>query len=235
MLAYKLLTLSVKHQNKKVAVVLSGCGVFDGTEIHEAVLTLLSIEENGASWHCFAPKTSQTHVVDHATGEVIKDQTREVFSESARISRGTEKLSDLTEYDPSKFDCLVFPGGFGAAKNLSDFAFRGSEGTVLDSVKNAVKCTHSANMPIGFICITPASIGALTLGVKGINMTIGNDLQTSQAIEACGATHQECQVDDVIIDQKNKIVSTRAYMLGPGVLDIRKGIEKLILKILLMA
>ena len=127
----------MEEQRKKVAVVLSGCGVFDGTEIHESVLTLLAIEEEGASWHCFAPNVEQMHVIDHSTGNVEEGETRNVFVESARISRGADKLSELAEYDPAEFDVIVFPGGFGGAKNLSDFALRGAEAEVQESVTNA--------------------------------------------------------------------------------------------------
>ena len=222
----------MNDQNKKVAVVLSGCGVFDGTEIHEAVLTLLAIEEEGATWHCFAPNIDQMHVIDHSTGEVQEGVTRNVFTESARIARGADKLSELAEYDPSEFDAIVFPGGFGGAKNLSDFAVRGAEAEIEESVTAAVRSTHSMGKPIGFICITPASVGALTLGGDGVELTIGDDPDTASAVVQCGAKHKDCSVDDVVVDLKNKVVSTPAYMLGPGVADVRKGIAKLINEVL---
>jgi len=218
----------MEEQRKKVAVVLSGCGVFDGTEIHESVLTLLAIEEEGASWHCFAPNVEQMHVIDHSTGNVEEGETRNVFVESARISRGADKLSELAEYDPAEFDAIVFPGGFGGAKNLSDFALRGAEAEVQESVTNAVRSTHAMGKPIGFICITPASVGALVLGGEGIELTIGNDPDTASAVVQCGAKHSDCPVDDVVVDLDNKVVTTPAYMLGPGVVDIRKGISKLV-------
>lgn len=222
----------MEEQRKKVAVVLSGCGVFDGTEIHESVLTLLAIEEEGASWHCFAPNVEQMHVIDHSTGNVEEGETRNVFVESARISRGADKLSELAEYDPAEFDAIVFPGGFGAAKNLSDFALRGAEAEVQESVTNAVRSTHAMGKPIGFICITPASVGALVLGGEGIELTIGNDPDTASAVVQCGAKHSDCPVDDVVVDLDNKVVTTPAYMLGPGVVDIRKGISKLVNEVL---
>jgi enhancing lycopene biosynthesis protein 2 len=222
----------MEEQRKKVAVVLSGCGVFDGTEIHESVLTLLAIEEEGASWHCFAPNVEQMHVIDHSTGNVEEGETRNVFVESARISRGADKLSELAEYDPAEFDAIVFPGGFGGAKNLSDFALRGAEAEVQESVTNAVRSTHAMGKPIGFICITPASVGALVLGGEGIELTIGNDPDTASAVVQCGAKHSDCPVDDVVVDLDNKVVTTPAYMLGPGVVDIRKGISKLVNEVL---
>ena len=222
----------MSEEGKKIAVVLSGCGVFDGTEIHEAVLTLLAIEEEGASWHCFAPNVEQMHVINHATGEVEEGTKRNVFVESARIARGGEKLADLAEYDPSEYDAIVFPGGFGGAKNLSDFAVRGPDAEVNDSVSNAVRSTHAMGKPIGFICITPASVGALTLGGEGVKLTIGNDADTASAVTKCGAEHQDCKVEDVVIDSVNKVVSTPAYMLGPGVADVRKGVSRLISEVL---
>ncbi|MDA8774137.1 isoprenoid biosynthesis glyoxalase ElbB [Opitutales bacterium] len=222
----------MEEQRKKVAVVLSGCGVFDGTEIHESILTLLAIEEEGASWHCFAPNVEQMHVIDHSTGNVEEGETRNVFVESARISRGADKLSELAEYDPAEFDAIVFPGGFGGAKNLSDFALRGAEAEVQESVTNAVRSTHAMGKPIGFICITPASVGALVLGGEGIELTIGNDPDTASAVVQCGAKHSDCPVDDVVVDLDNKVVTTPAYMLGPGVVDIRKGISKLVNEVL---
>ena len=225
----------MNDQNKKVAVVLSGCGVFDGTEIHEAVLTLLAIEEEGATWHCFAPNIDQMHVIDHSTGDVQEGVTRNVFTESARIARGADKLSELVEYDPSEFDAIVFPGGFGGAKNLSDFAVRGAEAEIEESVTAAVRSTHSMGKPIGFICITPASVGALTLGGDGVELTIGDDPDTASAILQCGAKHTNCSVDDVVVDLKNKVVSTPAYMLGPGVSDVRKGITKLVNEVLALS
>ena len=222
----------MNDQKKKVAVVLSGCGVFDGTEIHEAVLTLLAIEEEGASWHCFAPNVEQMHVINHSTGNVEEDETRNVFVESARISRGGEKISELDEYDPTDFDAIVFPGGFGGAKNLSDFAVRGGEAEVQASVTNAVRSTHAMSKPIGFICITPASVGALTLGGDGVELTIGNDPDTASAVVQCGAKHTDCPVAHVVVGFAPKVVSTPAYMLGPGVSDVRKGISNLVNEVL---
>jgi enhancing lycopene biosynthesis protein 2 len=222
----------MNDQKKKIAVVLSGCGVFDGTEIHEAVLTLLAIEEEGALWHCFAPNIEQMHVINHSTGNVEEGETRNVFVESARISRGGEKISELDEYDPTDFDAIVFPGGFGGAKNLSDFAVRGGEAEVQASVTNAVRSTHAMSKPIGFICITPASVGALTLGGDGVELTIGNDPDTASVVVQCGAKHTDCPVENVVVDFENKVVSTPAYMLGPGVSDVRKGISNLVNEVL---
>ena len=198
-------------------------------------LTLLAIEEEGATWHCFAPNIDQMHVIDHSTGDVQEGVTRNVFAESARIARGADKLSELAEYDPAEFDAIVFPGGFGGAKNLSDFAVRGAEAEVQESVTSAVRSTHALGKPIGFICITPASVGALTLGGDGVELTIGDDPETASAVVQCGAKHTNCLVDDVVVDLDHKVVSTPAYMLGPGVSDVRKGISKLVNEVLALS
>jgi enhancing lycopene biosynthesis protein 2 len=210
----------------RVAVVLSGCGVFDGTEIHEAVLTLLAIEEAGSTWHCFAPNIDQMHVIDHSQGAVAEGESRNVLVESARIARG--EVEDLAGYNPADYDALIFPGGFGGAKNLSDFAVNGPDGTVNGDVAAAVATTQSAGKPLGFICITPASVGAMTLGSQGVALTIGTDVDTADAVVACGATHVNCPVDEAVIDREHKVVSTPAYMLGPGVADVHKGIQQLV-------
>ena len=224
----------MKQDKKKVAVVLSGCGVFDGTEIHEAVLTLLAVEEEEATWHCFAPKMEQLHVINHVTGEIVDGEKRDVFTESARIARGSEKLSDLAEFDPSEFDCLLFPGGFGGAKNLSDFAIKSTDSHVVDCVQLAVRSTYALKKPIGFICITPASVGALTLGGDRVILTIGNDHETASAVESLGAKHHECSVEDIVVDFDNKIVSTPAYMLGLNIKGVRIGISKLVKQVISM-
>ena len=200
----------------------------DGCEIHEAVLTLLAIEEAGASWHCFAPDIEQMHVIDHSKGEVVEGASRNVLVESARIARGPENISSLADYHPQDWDALVFPGGFGAAKNLSDFAVNGVGGTVNIDVVSAVAATQAASKPLGFICITPASVGAMILGEIGVTLTIGNDPDTADAVQACGALHVDCLVEESVVDRVHKVVSTPAYMLGPGVADVRTGIKQLI-------
>ena len=218
--------LCMRGEPARVAVVLSGCGVYDGTEVHEAVLTLLAIEEAGAEWDCFAPDVEQAHVIDHSKGEVSEGVVRNVLVESARISRG--EITDLAEFDAGDFDALVFPGGFGAAKNLSDFAFRGSEATVNSDVMAAVEAMRAIGKPLCFICITPASVAAPVLSDGGLSLTIGDDAETAEAIEGFGARHVVCSVESAIVDEQAKVVSTPAYMLGPGVADVAKGIREAI-------
>jgi enhancing lycopene biosynthesis protein 2 len=211
--------------SKKIGVVLSGCGVFDGAEIHEAVLTLLSIQQNGAEAVMAAPNRDQAHVLNHITGEEM-DETRNVLIESARIARG--KISDLAEVKADQLDALVFPGGFGGAKNLCTFAFDGTAMSVDPEVERIVGEMREANKPIGFICITPA-LGAKL--VPGATLTFGAGCDASEAIEKMGATHVETDVASITIDDANNVVSTGAYMVGPWVADVWKGIDALVTEV----
>jgi enhancing lycopene biosynthesis protein 2 len=226
-----LVLLPYMMMERNVAVVLSGCGVYDGTEIHEAVLSLLAIEEAGATWQCFAPNTDQMHVIDHTTGEPMDDR-RNVLVEAARIARGD--IKDLADYDADQYDALVFPGGFGGAKNLSDFAVKGKDAEVRPDVARAVKTTQEAGKPIGFICITPASVGALT--TKGTKLTVGADEDgAAAAIRALGCTHVACPVEEAVVDEEHNVVSTPAYMTAGSVLETRKGIQRCVEEVLRLA
>ncbi len=213
---------------KKVGVLLSGCGVFDGAEIHESVLTLLFLDKAGAEAICMAPDT-EFEVVNHLTQ--TSGGKRNVLTESARIARGN--IRNLKDVKASEIDALILPGGFGAAKNLSDFAVKGPEATVQPDVKRILEEMLSAGKPVGAICIAPATV-AKALADKKPEVTIGTDAGTAAAIEKTGAKHKSCSVDMIHIDQKNKIVSTPAYMLGPGIKDVAVGIEKLVNQVLSM-
>jgi enhancing lycopene biosynthesis protein 2 len=203
----------------KFAVVLAGCGVYDGAEIHEAVLTLLAITRNGGSYQLFAPNVMQYHVVNHLTGEVMKEN-RSVLVEAARIARGNIKA--LIEYRAAEFDAIIFPGGFGVVKNLSSYAFDGVDMKTDRVVEKAVKDTHAAGKPIGALCISPVLITRL---LGNIEVTIGNDQATAADIKAMGGKHTETGHGDVVIDRKNKIVTSPCYMLDASVADIAAGTE----------
>jgi enhancing lycopene biosynthesis protein 2 len=211
----------------KIGVLLSGCGVFDGAEIHEAVLTMLALERAGAEIVCMAPNVEQHHVVNHLTQEEM-DEKRNVLVESARIARG--EIKDLKDVKGADLDGLVMPGGFGAAKNLSDFAFRGADSTVNPEVKRILEEMVAADKPIGAICIAPAPLAKALADMKP-EVTIGNDQATAEAIEAMGGQHRTCTVDMIHVDAENKVVTTPAYMLGPGIKDVVVGIEKLVNKV----
>ena len=218
-----------QYVGKKVGVVLSGCGFYDGAEIHEAVLTLLALDRAKAKVVCMAPDILQHHVINHISSQKAAGETRNVLAESARIARGS--IKNMQKVRADDIDALIFPGGFGAAKNLCDFAIKGVDCSVNKDVQRLIKEMHSAGKPIGFICIAPV-IASKVLGEHHPELTIGRDTQTSQAIESMGGKHTDRRVDEIEVDEKNCIVSTPAYMLGPGISDVATGIEKLVQKVL---
>ena len=212
---------------KKVAVILSGCGVFDGAEIHEAVISLLALARQGAAVQCFAPNVPQLHVINHLTGEEMPE-SRNVLVESARIARGEVKDISLANVDD--FDALIVPGGFGAAKNLSNFASEGTACSVNPQVLAFAEAFAEASKPVGLICISPA-LAAKIYG-PGVTCTIGNCPDTAAALDKMGATHQECAVDDIVEDKARRLVSTPAYMLGKSISEVASGINKLVDRVL---
>ncbi len=216
---------------KKIGVLLAGCGVLDGSEIHEAVVTLLCLDRKGAEAVCMAPDADQHDVINHLTEEQASEK-RNILLESARIARGD--IKDIKEVQTDDLDALIIPGGFGAAKNLSDFALKGPDAHVNPDVQRIVQEMFDRKKPIGAICISPATVARI-LSAHTPEVTIGNDAQTADAIGKMGAKHIPCTVEDIVIDRKNRIVTTPAYMLGPGIKDVAAGIEKLVEEILTMA
>jgi enhancing lycopene biosynthesis protein 2 len=216
--------------SKNVAVILSGCGVYDGAEIHESVLTLLRLDQRGATLQCFAPNIAQLQVVDHLSGEQVAE-TRNVLVESARIARG--QVKDLREAKAEDFDALIVPGGFGAAKNLCDFAVKGAAMSVQPDVLALAQAFAAAGKPIGLMCIAP-SMAAKIFGA-GVICTIGKDADTAAALRQMGAQHEECEVDDIVVDPANRLVSTPAYMLAQSIAEAAAGINKLVDQVLEMA
>ena len=192
---------------KKIGVVLAGCGVNDGSEIHEAVATLLALDQRGAQAIAMAPNIEQMHVIDHLAGAPAEGQSRNVLTEASRIVRG--EIEDIATITADDLDALIFPGGFGAAKNLCDFAVNGAQMSINPDVERLIKAMKQADKPQGFICIAPAL-----------------------AAKALGAKHQVCAVDEICFDQKHKVVSTPAYMLGPSIAHVHRGIDKLVAKVL---
>ena len=213
---------------KKFAVVLSGCGVFDGAEIHEATLTLLAIAQQGASYEIFAPDIDHYHVINHLTQKEMPEK-RNVLVESARIARG--KIKPLDQFRAEDFDALIFPGGFGAAKNLSTVAFDGPDAKVNIDVENAVKAMHRAGKPIGALCISPAVIARI---LGNIEVTIGNDPGTAGAIGKMGGMHIEASHGEVVVDKKNKIYTTPCYMLDATIVQIYDGATNVVKEIILI-
>ncbi|MDN7123954.1 isoprenoid biosynthesis glyoxalase ElbB [Pseudidiomarina sp. 1APP75-32.1] len=215
---------------KKVAVLLSGSGVFDGAEINEAVLTLLHISKNGADYQCFAPDMEQIQVVNHLNGEQTGEK-RNVLAEAARIARS--EVKPLSELDAAEFDALILPGGFGVAKNFCDFAENGADMRVNGEVLAIGKAFAEANKPAGYLCIAPVLLPHIY--GEGVRVTVGNDKEVANAIEKMGGIHVECPVDDIVADDSRRLVTTPAYMLAENLVDAEKGISKLVEKVLYMA
>lgn len=217
--------------NKKVAVILSGCGVYDGSEIYESVITLLRLDQRGASVQCFAPDIAQMHVINHLTGEPMPE-SRNVLVEAARLARGA--IKPLTEARAEDFDALIVPGGFGAAKNLSDFAVKGSACTVQPQVLETARAFAAAGKPIGLICIAPTL--AVQIFGKGVRCTLGSeDSEAAQALGEMGAEHIAAGVEDIVVDEAHKLVTTPAYMLARSICEAATGINKLVDQVLELA
>lgn len=211
---------------KKVAVILAGCGYLDGSEIRESVLTLLALDTANIEYQIFAPDEPLFHVIDHVSGEISKGESRNILQEAGRIARG--EISTLNKLDENEFDGLIIPGGFGVAKNLSTFAFKGAEASVHSTVASILKAFHQSKKPIGAICISPALL-ALTFGNLHPNITLGSDTNIAKEIEKTGAIHHVCQTSEIVVDKQNLFVTTPAYMDDQADLkDIFTGITSLV-------
>ena len=207
---------------KKFAVVLSGSGVFDGAEIHEATLTLYAIVKNGGTYEIFAPDIPQHHVVNHITGEEM-NETRNVLIEAARIARGN--IKPLSEFNEKDFDAIIFPGGLGAAKNLSSFAFDGVNCSVNKDVENSIKQMADAKKPVGALCISPVILAKI---LGDVVLTIGQDAGTAEAVVSMGATHRKTNHGEVVVDSRHKVVTTPCYMLDANIVQIAEGADNVV-------
>ena len=219
-------------KEKRVGVILSGSGYLDGAEIQEATLTLLFLDKRGAKVTAMAPDVKQMHVVDHVKGEPAGSEARNVLAEAARITRGA--IVDVKTVKAADLDALILPGGFGVAKNLCTFATEGVKLEVNPDVERLVRDMATAGKPLGFVCIAPV-IAAKVLGSRKVRITIGNDPATAAAINALGAVHVDSPVDQIVVDERTKVVSTPAYMLGPSIAPVAAGIERLVGAVLEMA
>lgn len=200
---------------KKVAVILSGCGVFDGSEIHEACAALLALHRLGAQAVVCAPTGHQMHVVNHLAGKPEGGPARDILEESARISRG--QITPLDEMDPLDVDAVLLPGGFGAAKNLCTFAVDGADCSVHPQVEAFLREAHTTGRPIGAMCIAPVILARVFGRELGPRLTIGNDPTTAAAVQDMGAVHVNCIASETVIDQDNRMVTTPAYMLAQDI------------------
>ncbi|PKP09148.1 MAG: isoprenoid biosynthesis protein ElbB [Bacteroidetes bacterium HGW-Bacteroidetes-4] len=207
---------------KKFALVLSGCGVYDGAEIHEATLSMLAIDKAKCTYQCFAPDMEQYHVINHLNGEAMNEK-RNVLVESARIARGN--IKPLSQYKAHDFDGIIFPGGFGAAKNLSNLAFKGADCSIIEEVEQAIMSTYLAGKPIGALCIAPAIMAKV---FQGASVTIGNDLSTIETIEKMGSIHEQKSYGEVAIDKQYKLVTTPCYMLKSSISQIEAGATRVV-------
>ena len=217
---------------KKIGVVLAGCGVYDGSEIHEAVITLLALDRRGVEAVICAPNVEQMHVVNHLTGEVEVGASRNVLVESARIARG--KIRDIAQLAAAELDGLILPGGFGAAKNLCDFAVKGKACKVDPEVERLVREVHAQGKPVAAVCIAPALL-AKVLGKESPALTIGNDAGTAEALHAMGAKHVACPAAETVVDREHKLISSPAYMLAKRISEAADGIEKAVAVLVEMA
>jgi enhancing lycopene biosynthesis protein 2 len=210
----------------RVGVLLSGCGFLDGSEIHEAVLTMLFLDRAGAEIVCMAPAGLQAQVVDHARGEPAAGERRDVLVEAARVARG--RIRPLAGVRAADLDALILPGGYGAAKNLCDFATAGAKARAHPEVAQLLREMHAAHKPIGAVCIAPAVVASVLGRQCAPELTIGEDQGTAAALQAMGARHQACPVQGFHADEANRIVSTPAYMYDARIGDVAAGIEKLV-------
>lgn len=226
---------------KKVAVILAGSGVYDGTEIHEAVFTLLAIAQNGAEYQCFAPNKNQAHVVNHLNGEE-QQETRNVLVESARIARG--EVLNIAEFNAQNFDALIIPGGFGAAKNLNRWAFEGPNGSIDMQVQQAIQAMIEANKPVGGLCMGPTVIAkALENSAVHATLTVGSnqlnspyDIQAiSEGMHSIGAKTEYKSVEEITIDAENKIVTAPCYMMEANIVEVHNNIQQAVKALLELA
>jgi len=215
----------------KVAVILAGCGVYDGSEIYEATLTMLYLDQADIEYECLAPDIQQAQVINHLTGEEMAGETRNVLVEAARLARGN--IRDLGEARPQDYSAVIVPGGFGGAKNLCDFAFRGADMQIQPQVQAFIREMHSLQKPVGLICIAPTM--AARLFGEGTVCTIGSNAEVAAAIAAMGGEHQVCTVENFTVDEKNRLVTTPAYMEAGRIREAASGIQKLVDKIVAMA
>ena len=220
-------------ERPQIAIVLAGCGVFDGSEIHEAVLTMLAVDQQGAEYQCFAPNTWQARTIDHFTGHATAiagdEDNRNVLAESARIARG--QIKDLQEFKAKDYDAIIFPGGFGAALNLSDFAVKGAECEINHEVCRAIEESYDEGIVIGAMCIAPTVI-ARVLGKHHVKLTIGNDTKVAAGLKKMGAEHENKAVTEVCVDEEHKIVTTPCYMLANSIKQVAEGTHNLVESVL---
>ena len=213
---------------KKIGVILSGCGVYDGAEIHESVATLAALDDQGLEAVCFAPDIEQMHVVNHLTGEASEGEKRNVLVESARIARGS--ITALKNDSCDDLDAIMFPGGFGAAKNLSSYATSGDAMAVDPTVAEVVRRAFQANKPIAAVCISPVIL-AKVLNDQQPLLTLGAQGADAENLEKMGGRHQATTHEEVVVDEKNKLITGPCYMLDANIGNIMRGAAAVVAKL----
>jgi enhancing lycopene biosynthesis protein 2 len=216
----------------RVAVILSGCGVFDGAEIHESCAALLALHRAGAEAVICAPSGPQMHVIDHLAGQPAAGEKRDILVEAARIARG--EITPLAQVDTTTIDAVLLPGGFGAAKNLCNFAPEGANCTVHPEVNDFLVRAQGAGKPVGAMCIAPVILARVFGADLKPLLTIGNDPATAEQVQKMGAEHQNCTADDLVVDEANRFVTTPAYMLAGNIGEVFDGAERFVAKLLAM-
>lgn len=220
-------------RSPKVAVLLAGCGHLDGAEVREAVLTLLALDQHGASFQCIAPNANQHHVINHVTGQPVAGATRNILEEASRIAR-VGQCMDLAVARVQDFDALVMPGGYGVAKNHCSFAFKGADGDVRPDVAAFLRGFFDAKKPVGAICIAPALVALALHGRASADLTLGNDPGPAAAMAQLGQHHKNTpNARGIVIDEAHKLVTTPAYMFDDARLsDVFVGIERCVDEVL---
>lgn len=215
---------------QKVAVILSGCGVFDGAEIHETCAALLALHRAGAEAIICAPSGPQMHVMNHLKGEPEENESRDILVEAARIARG--EITPLSDLDPNAVDAVLLPGGFGAAKNLCNFATDGKACTAHPEVEKFLMRAQGAGKPLGAMCIAPVILARVFGADLKPTLTVGNDPATANLINEMGAQHVNCAADDIVVDVANRFVTTPAYMVAGNIGEVFDGADKFVTKLL---
>ncbi|MBM65721.1 MAG: isoprenoid biosynthesis protein ElbB [Myxococcales bacterium] len=217
---------------KRIGFVLSGAGVFDGAELHESVLCLLALDRGDAEVIFMAPDKDQFHVVDHQSGTPAEGERRSVLSEAARLARGP--VRPLAEVSADEVDAILMPGGFGAAKNLSTWAFSGAAGEVDGDLQRLLGAVHGQGKWIAACCIAPAIL-ARVFGGDGVKVTLGTSDQDAAEVEKTGAQHERCSVEQVCIDEEHRLITTPAYMEAARIRELEPGISDMVGHLLRLA
>jgi len=208
---------------KKFAIILAGCGQHDGSETHEVILTLLSMDQAGIAWDAFAPDVTQPSVINHVDMSVDATATRSVLQESARLVRG--RIKPITMANIAEYDAIIFQGGLGAVTTLCNWLTEKSDFSFNLDVQQFIEAAVKYKKPMGFICIAPMMITKI---YKNAKFTIGDDVNIAKQINAMGGQHINCAADDVVIDIEHKVVSTPANMIAKNISEVYIGINKLV-------